>query len=533
MESIASQIKKIGFIDTNVGRFEYKGVIGEGGNSNVFLFSRSGHDFAIKILKQNEDEQKIKRFKDEFFCVSQMPSHKNIVKYYHLDKVVVNDAEYFIIVMKPYEKTIKKEFAIQDSAEEYRDGMKRLFFSLYNGIKHIHDNEVIHRDIKPENIFYDKDMDAYVIGDFGISKFDDLLYARSSETRDGERLANYKFSAPEQSSGAFDVSKASDIYSLGQVLQYFGTGDVSKGTGRKPLLYTDDFEFISILDKVIEKCIMHDPHKRFSNLDEIKYFCENESERAKERNRAIERRQEESRNWGFLYEFEREIVKAVPSIDGVERVTSERDISIFLSGINSIIKPDGMEGYLWMVESTGADLNYHGSELNKGRYYNVMYGSSLHEISIDAINAYYDRYHPYKNFFIVFTNGMDPFAFCDLNDVSKIKSRGSVSSLIDFAIKWRGYHLDPDDVKNQYVKIEGVTYEVNRNEFEHVYRFINKNAFLIVPKGTPSTHMHDRAVATDLISACVSNHGFLKEADVETYLSRIRHHYQEWIVNAL
>ncbi|WP_260603634.1 hypothetical protein, partial [Enterobacter hormaechei] len=78
-QSISSLLKANKWIDTNVGKFEFKEDIGEGGNSNVFLFSNSGHDFAIKFLKPNNDHRKTDRFKDEFFCVSQMPSNKHIV----------------------------------------------------------------------------------------------------------------------------------------------------------------------------------------------------------------------------------------------------------------------------------------------------------------------------------------------------------------------------------------------------------------------------------------------------------------------
>ncbi|MGS3712273.1 hypothetical protein ACB252_08530 [Klebsiella pneumoniae] len=68
-QSLPKQLKAVGFIDTNVGRFDYKEVIGEGGNSNVFLYSHLNHEFAIKFLKKDSDDSKITRFKDEFFAL--------------------------------------------------------------------------------------------------------------------------------------------------------------------------------------------------------------------------------------------------------------------------------------------------------------------------------------------------------------------------------------------------------------------------------------------------------------------------------
>ena len=63
-QSLPKQLKAVGFIDTNVGRFDYKGVIGEGGNSNVFLYCHLKQELAIKFVKQEREESKITAFKE-------------------------------------------------------------------------------------------------------------------------------------------------------------------------------------------------------------------------------------------------------------------------------------------------------------------------------------------------------------------------------------------------------------------------------------------------------------------------------------
>ena len=128
---------------------------------------------------------------------------------------------------------------------------------------------------------------------------------------------------------------------------------------------------------------------------------------------------------------------------------------------------------------------------------------------------------------------MPQFEYSDINDLSKYKTRGNISSKVDYAIEWRGHYLDPDDVRNQYVRIEGETYSVNRDEFKDTYRFIKRDAFLVVPTGTPSSHMNDRSVATDLIEASVINPSGLTITEVDSYLNRIRGYYESWIRNAL
>lgn len=532
-KSISSLLKAKQWIDTNVGRFEFKKEIGEGGNSNVFLFSKSGHDFAIKFLKPSHDHSKTDRFKDEFFCVSQMPSNENIVQYYHLDKIQVDDVDYFIIIMKRYSRSLKNDFANKNSADEYEKDVRKLFKHLFNGLRHIHNHGVVHRDLKPENIFIDGATDSYVIGDFGISRFDDEFFARLSQTREGERLANFKFSAPEQSSGNHKVTVRSDIYAFGQIMQFFSTGDVSKGSGREKLLYSNDSEFIAILDEIIGKCIMHNPNDRFSSMGDIAEYYSSKLESNKKQLEAQSRHRIESEMWGFLHEFDDAIARSVPHINRVEKLTSNIDIALFLSCIDNTISSETTKNALWMIKSNGGDLNYRGATLKQDKQFDINYGGCITEVNIDSIYVYYDSHYIYNNFFIVITDNMPSFEFNDITDLSKTKTRNNIESNDDYCIQWNGYCLDPNDVRNKYIKIEGVTHRVNHEEFRDVYRLIKRDAFLVVPTGTPSSHMNDRSVATDLISSCLTNQNGLITTDVDIYLRRIRSHYDSWIRNGM
>lgn len=47
---------------------------------------------------------------------------------------------------------------------------REIFFQILEGVKHIHQNEVVHRDLSTKNIFFDKHGVAK-IGDFGLGKF--------------------------------------------------------------------------------------------------------------------------------------------------------------------------------------------------------------------------------------------------------------------------------------------------------------------------------------------------------------------------
>lgn len=106
-------------IKIDIGEFHCLRCLGEGGNSFVFQFKKGKIDFAIKFLKSTE-ESKLKRFKDEYFCSTLIHSHENIARTYHFDKLILNDEERFIIIMKYYDGTLSSEGSI--SRAKYEDG---------------------------------------------------------------------------------------------------------------------------------------------------------------------------------------------------------------------------------------------------------------------------------------------------------------------------------------------------------------------------------------------------------------------------
>ena len=98
--------------------------------------------------------------------------------------------------MKKYCKSLKikrKEL----SKIEFED-FKKLFSDLSKSLSSLEKFGIIHRDLKPENILIDENGN-YKIADFGIAHFDDdSIFLIAGLTKEGERLANFEFYAPEQ-----------------------------------------------------------------------------------------------------------------------------------------------------------------------------------------------------------------------------------------------------------------------------------------------------------------------------------------------
>ena len=120
------------------------------------------------------------------------------------------------------------------------------FRSVLNGVKCIHDNDLLHRDIKPRNVLkFDK---TYKIGDFGSVK--NLMQDPNSVVLtqiNDPAMGTERYIAPE--CGGQQYSRQSDIYAIGVLLEDLVVGN----------------EF----DSIVEKATNRRPAKRYNTVDEI------------------------------------------------------------------------------------------------------------------------------------------------------------------------------------------------------------------------------------------------------------------------
>ena len=130
---------------------------------------------------------------------------------------------------------------------------------------------VIHRDIKPSNIIVNGDK-VYII-DFGISR----LYDKENDNQDTIPMGTQGFVSPEQY-GFLQTDGRSDIYSLGVVLYYLLTGEI---TLKKENVANKN------LRQIISKCTAFSPKDRYHNAGTLKKVLVNYQKRLKQRAFAV------------------------------------------------------------------------------------------------------------------------------------------------------------------------------------------------------------------------------------------------------
>lgn len=532
IEGLVKKLKAMRVITSLVGEFKFLKQLGEGGNSNVCLYTKDGIEFAVKFFSKGTGEKtKNDRFIDEYFGMAQIPSHPNIAQYFHLDTVEIDGEKFLIIIMKRYQTTLKGTLKDETDKAVYLEKLSGLFRDLLRAVDFLHANGVIHRDIKPQNILYDDKENRYVLADFGISKFAPEKFAKEAETRDGERLANYRYCAPEQRGNKVPASYASDLYSVAQVLQEYATGDINHGGGRAEVKYQEE-EFLSLLDKVIARCLMNDPDSRFSNTSELREFMHKEGFEYKQEMKYLEKEKQADLIWDNMWRFDNAIARGFLSATRIGEITDPSEIADFLESINITLRSESGKNSLWMTQSDGSDLNYLGSEhINKNNFV-INYGGFPHQATIRKILVHHFDGSPYKNFFIIMTDSAPPFNYADTNHTATSKKRTYYPALVDVAELWNGLYFDPNDVQNRYIKIDGTVIDRHESRFESVYRFVASEAIMVSPCGIFSYEARHHDNVQIFLKRCLQAGGMSQNA-LREYWRAVGGKYCNGITNRL
>lgn len=197
-------------------------------------------------------KKKVKLFNKELLLRLKELDIKDIPKIY----LCVEDGDELIVIEEYIHGETLYEYQKKNGLFKEREAAE-IICRLCDILSHLHsfNPPIIHRDIKPMNVMISSD---------GVVKLIDFDAARENiegEVEDTYLMGTKEFAAPEQY--GFGQSDArTDIYALGIMLNLMLTGEVPKNR-----IYGNDSK---MLTKIIKKCIMLEPDKRYKNVNELK-----------------------------------------------------------------------------------------------------------------------------------------------------------------------------------------------------------------------------------------------------------------------
>ncbi len=203
-----------------IGRYEIKTLIGQGGMSAVYLGydPRSLREVAIKVLPPYyvHAEKFRDRFEREAVMIALL-EHPAIVPVYDMGE---DDGQPYIVMRymsggSLAEKLKKGPISLRECMEMY--------LRLAPALDTAHARGVIHRDVKPDNLLFDKYDNVY-LSDFGLARLRETI--GFTNISDGSIMGTPAYMSPEQIQGDREIDGRSDIYSMGVVLYQMLCGSV-------------------------------------------------------------------------------------------------------------------------------------------------------------------------------------------------------------------------------------------------------------------------------------------------------------------
>jgi serine/threonine protein kinase len=247
-----------------VGSYRLLNRLGSGGMGRVFLGrSPGGRLVAVKVIRSElaADPDFRARFAQE------VTSARRVSGLYTAPLVDADPDAAEPWLVTSYVDGPSLAGAIAANGPMPATGVVALALALAEGLAGIHAVGVVHRDLKPSNVLLAADGPRII--DFGISRAVDA----SVMTQAGMVVGSPGFMSPEQANGNA-VGPASDVFSLGTVLAYAGTGVGPFGTGMPEVLLYRVVHGSPALDNVpaplrpvIERCMSKDPEQRPTSLD--------------------------------------------------------------------------------------------------------------------------------------------------------------------------------------------------------------------------------------------------------------------------
>ncbi|KAH9831883.1 Forkhead associated domain [Teratosphaeria destructans] len=194
-------------------QYAIKGQLGKGHFATVYLAAEktTGVHYAVKKFEKRSgpgERSKMEGLQQEV-AVLMGVSHPNVLCL--KDTFDEPDGVYLLLDLAP-EGELFNWIVMKQKLTEAET--RKLFIQLFQGVKYLHERNIVHRDIKPENVLLmDKDLTCK-IADFGLAK---IIGEESFTTT---LCGTPSYVAPEilEQSNRRRYTKAVDVWSLGVVL---------------------------------------------------------------------------------------------------------------------------------------------------------------------------------------------------------------------------------------------------------------------------------------------------------------------------
>ena len=257
----------------NLGPYIITDWIGQGGMGQVFkaVHDMMGRECAVKVLPLNKaTEDSVANFRREIRMQANL-DHPNLVRAF--DAGEDGNVHYLVVEFVPgtdLRRLVrsKGKLSVQQAAN--------IIMNAANGIEYAHQSKLVHRDVKPGNILVTPEGTAKV-SDLGLAGF----IHDPTDPRHGKTVGTADYLSPEQIHTPQNITKATDIYSLGCTLYYAVTGKVpypggtAKSKARRhleetpwhPRRFNDEIsdEFVDLIADMMEK----DPAIRIQTCEEV------------------------------------------------------------------------------------------------------------------------------------------------------------------------------------------------------------------------------------------------------------------------
>lgn len=241
--------------------------IGNGGAGNVYeVKSSAGKHYALKLLSAEaaRNSSKLKRFLQEarFELSGKCDS---VVRAVDLGCIGDGDDKRPFYVMPLMDGSLE---GLMKRPEEFSPGhLAHLLMELMDGLKPFYAEGDYHRDVKPQNLLYDASKNRLLLSDLGVAHIEEDFPGATVETVSSDRLANFRYAAPEQREKGGSCDQRTDIYAFGLILNELFTGSVPQGANYKRIASVDpEYAF---LDRVVERMISQDPADRYASVGAV------------------------------------------------------------------------------------------------------------------------------------------------------------------------------------------------------------------------------------------------------------------------